>query len=226
MDSSFKAINVLSREFKTYPRMTDELIQKLRSGEYLDESEFDRLFPPFYHIQSTIHWSPIEVARQIASWLASMGTLKFIDIGCGVGKLCILLQILTRCEISGIEQRTKLVAIADEIIRANSLRNIKIHKLNMLDLCWNDYDVYYLFNPFEEHKNLGESCVLDRDIELNQKYFTLYTGEVLKQLNAAKIGKILITFHGYGGKVPAGWTLLESRRIDNGTLAMWMKVKL
>jgi hypothetical protein len=39
----------------------------------------------------------------------------------------------------------------------------------------------------------------------------------------ADTGKILITYHGYGGSIPSSWKMIESAIIKNGLLAMWQK---
>lgn len=197
-------------------------MSKLRFGEDVDEDRFDRIFAPQYHLQSSVHFSPIEVARWIALWIAPLDVRRFVDIGCGVGKLCLLMRILSNHEVCGIEQRPKLVKVANKIIRSNYFKNIHVIEKNMMDLKWIDFDIYYFFNPFQEHLFAGIGGALDRDIEFDAKTYYEYTTEVFKQLNFAKRGKFLITYHGYGGEIPSRWRKLAEKRIDNGDLIFWV----
>lgn len=222
MNDSVTASAKFLNRFKASPQISPELMSKLRFGEDIDDERFDRIFSPHYHIQSSVHWSPIEVARQIALWIAPLDVRRFVDIGCGVGKLCLLMRILSNHEVYGIEQRPKLVKVANKIIRSNHFKNIHVIEKNMMDLKWNDFDIYYLFNPFQEHLFAGFGGALDQDVEFDAKTYCEYTTEVFKQLNAAKRGKFLITYDGYGGETPPRWRKLAEKRIDNGDLIFWV----
>jgi SAM-dependent methyltransferase len=223
MSSAYEVTDLLPKKFITEPRLTQTLVKRLRSGEDVEDMDFDQIFPPYYQFQSSVHWSSIGVARQIAAWLSSLKLRSIVDIGCGVGKLCFLLRILTEYEITGIEQRPKLVGIANKIIELNGFKHVSIVQKNMLDLDWDLFDIYYLYNPFQEHLVHEGFCSVENDIEFDPKNFAHYTSEVFRQLTWAKPGKVLITFHGYGAAVPRGWRMVESLHIENGDLTMWMK---
>lgn len=210
-------------KFKVDPILSNCLIDRIRLKQRVDDTEFDQIFAGPYQVQSSIHWSTIAVAYQIAEWIGPLNKKSFIDIGCGVGKLCVLLGILTQYEIYGIEQRLKLVLAANKVIEKNNFKNISVLQMNMLELDWQSYDIYYLYNPFHEHLMNGGFSVLEHDLDFDQKFYTQYTTEVLKQLNKAKPNKVLITFHGYGGPVPTDWKLVSSKHVDNGELTMWIK---
>jgi SAM-dependent methyltransferase len=217
---------ILKRYPKTFtssPVLSEDLIRRLRSEETVLDREFDDIFPSYYQVVSDVHWSSIEVAKQIADWLKEMPKLRFIDIGCGVGKLCLLLRLLTHHEIFGIEQRINLVRIAKEIIKQNNLSQISVMALNMTALDWSKYDVYYLYNPFQEHQVGSGLGVIEQNIDLDEKYFVHYTSEVFRQLSWAEPGKLLITYHGFGGRVPPSWKLISSKFIENGHLELWKK---
>lgn len=216
-------VELFPQKFVAKPLLATELKERLRAGEDIEESEFDQIFPPYYQFQSAVHWSTIRVARQISAWIDPLNKKSIVDIGCGVGKLCFLLRILTNYQIFGIEQRSKLVRVANRIIEVNEFTNISIIQMNMLELDWDLHDVYYLYNPFQEHITDTGLYILEKDIELNKKHFAHYTSEVFRQLTWAKPGKVLITYHGYGGSVPRNWKMVASRHIDDGDLTMWIK---
>ncbi len=212
-----------TKEFESDPILTPTIVMKILEDETVQDWEFDQIFPKYYQCQSAIHWSPISVARQISEWIRPLNKRSIIDIGCGVGKLCLLLRILTQYEIFGIEQRSNLVKIANKIIEINSLKDISIIGMNMLDLDWNLHDIYYLYNPFQEHITDDGFCIIEKNLEFNKENYARYTSEVFRQLTWAKPGKVLITFHGYGCHVPQDWRNIASRNIKGGNLAMWIK---
>lgn len=223
MDKFDEIITLFPNRFATDPKLSVELLDKLRLGGETYDCDFDKIFPPYYQLQSTMHWTPIFAASQIADWIKPLGLKSIVDIGCGVGKLCILLRVLTDYKILGIEQRPKLVRVANKIIEVNELKNVSIVQMNMLDLDWAAHDIYYLYNPFQEHLDNGAFGIIENDLEFDHKNFVHYTSEVFKQLCNSKRGKILITFHGYGGSVPSDWSMVASRHLENGDLTMWIK---
>ncbi len=223
MEKSEGLSDLFPKDFTMKPIIPQEIIERLQYGSFVDDIELDQIYPPFYQFQSAIHWTPISVAQQIAVWIKPLSLKTFIDIGCGVGKLCILLRIITDYQLFGIEQRQSLVTIANKLIKVNKLTEISIQQMNMLDLNWDPYDIYYLYNPFQEHLATQDMFIIEKDIELKQKSYDVYLSEVLRQLHCAKAGKILITFHGYGGSIPREWRMIASKHIENGVLTMWIK---
>lgn len=212
-----------AKKFHSEPIILKETIDKIRSRAFLREEEFDSVFPDFYKAQSSVHWSPIKVAQRISDWINPLTKSSFVDIGCGVGKLCLLLRILTDYKIYGIEQRPQMVDIANRIIESNQFDNISISEKNMLQLNWNLYDIYFLYNPFQEHIANFRKGIIDHDLNFDAKFYTQYTCAVHRELMFADTGKILITYHGYGGSIPSSWKMMESAIIKNGLLAMWQK---
>lgn len=169
MNKFNEAIELFPKKFTTKPILTPDLIERLLLGKDIEDAEFDQIFPPFYQFQSPIHWSSISVARQISSWIKPLNRKSIVDIGCGVGKLCLLLRILTDYKIFGIEQRAKLVGVASKIVEANDFKNISIVQMNMLELNWNLHDIYYLYNPFQEHITDEGLCIIENDLEFDKK---------------------------------------------------------
>lgn len=212
--------------FEKPPLITELSKILINSNLEMDDSVFDSLLPEFYQYASQIHWTPIEAINQIAAFIAGCDeNTKFLDIGSGCGKLCILLSLLTKIKIYGIEQRRTLYKCSQEIKLINKLENVHFINGNMLDIDWSDFDIYYLYNPFQEHiSNFGDMRI-DHTIEFDKKHYVMYTTEVFRQLCWAKPGKKLITFHGYGGSIPSSWKLIQSRIIGYGDLSMWEKIR-
>lgn len=213
---------ILSKEFNKNPviKNFDKILSK--QLEFKDE-HFDKILPPYYLFCSTIHWTSFEVAIIIAEWLQNYEKRKFIDIGCGPGKLCLYLRIYTTLNIHGIEQRKNLVNIANEIINTNNVSNIKILHMNMLDLRWDEYDIFYLFNPFYEHSHKVEFYHIDNNIKHCKEKYDLYLSVVYENLERLQKGKIIITYHGFGKIPPLSWKLINRKYVRSGFLEMWEK---
>lgn len=230
---STRDADIFSEEFEQAPRISEDFIQKLNQSfiEFgtqatqnpVEDLEFDQILPPLHRLLSPVQWTSINVAQLIAKWLSSYKDKKFLDGGSGVGKLCILLRYLTDLEIHGVEQRTNLVKISQEIVATNDLHRITFEAKNIQDVCFADYDIIYLYNPFQEHVCYSDSLIIDKSIDLDKKYFHEYTAKIYEELKTVKKDSTLITFHGYGGKVPKSWTLKYNQFIEGGFLTMWIK---
>ncbi|MGZ3695736.1 MAG: hypothetical protein ACXWQO_16675 [Bdellovibrionota bacterium] len=217
---------LLSLSFEDEPIIPAEFIERLRSGEKDGDILFDRVFPERVRFVSTIQWSPIEIAQLIFEWLKDdMPNARFVDMGSGVGKLCLLLSLLSKLQVTGIEQRLQLVNIAREIAEKNAI-NARFEHMNCVDVDWNDYDVFYFYNPFQEHIASGDFHIIDTEIELDRKFHVKYTEHVRCCLEEMAAGKRLITYHGFGGDVPASFDLIHIARVGSGRLCLWEKMAL
>lgn len=213
----------LSENFERPPLLPSDFIQNLTSDLPLDNIEFDQVLPPLYRFLSSAQWTSIKVAQTLSAWLKPHGRKKFIDLGSGVGKLCVLLRILTDLEIYGVEQRQHLVDISRKIAAANDLDRILFSTGNLIELNWTDYDIFYLYNPFQEHVAFSDTFLIDKNIDLSRAHFNHYSAKVLEELKKVKDGSILITFHGYGGSIPKSWSMKHSQFVEGGFLSMWVK---
>jgi SAM-dependent methyltransferase len=220
----------------------EERTRALTDAIFADQL-FDSLLPVRYRCVSNTQWTSAQVAEQIALLLESIkpteeagadlvatpaSPLTFIDIGSGVGKLCILLALrMSRSNLKffGIEQRKNLVKISEKIRAANNLDNVHFAHRNMMELAWEKFDIYYLYNPFQEHVVEAGGSQIDHEIDFDRSFYTHYITEVYRQLSWADKGKRLITFHGYGEMVPDSWTLRASQIIEKGSLCLWEKTK-
>jgi len=214
----------LPLHFEKDPLIPIDVIQNLRSGRVDGDRAFDRVFPERLQLISFVQWSPIEVALTIAAWLKKdMPHARFIDMGSGVGKLCLLLSLISDLRVTGVEQREYLVEIARLIAKRNSIR-AQFEHMNCLDVDWSAYDVFYFYNPFQEHVALGEFHLIDDKVDLDRKFHVEYTERVHQELSDMAQGKRLITFHGFGGRIPRTLKLIRSARVGNGKLCMWEKI--
>lgn len=197
-------------------RISSSVLENLRTGRRVYNEEFDRIFPLDLRIISSIQWSPIEVAKCIAEFLRERGSLRFMDLGSGVGKLCTLLGILSDMEVTGIEQRRNLVKVSRRIALENSLKNVKFLHGDMMEIDWEDYDVFYLYNPFQEHRYKAHYARIDNAVEYDLKMFQHFVREAKRHFRALSPGKIVITYHGFGGEMPKCMRMMQSNPLEEG----------
>ena len=206
-------------------RLPVQFLESLTSGGAAYDFEFDEILPSRFREISDIHWTPIEVARKIAFVLRDQPRARFMDVGSGAGKLCLLLALMTDLNIYGIEQREELVKVSRKICDANAPGRINIIHGNMISLDWDQYDIFYFYNPFQEHMSGREDVdLIDYKINFNKKVYFKYVEIVFQQLELLRPKQKVITFHGYGGGQPPSLRLLESFKIGHGTLNIWEKV--
>lgn len=96
--------------------------------------------------------------------------IKFIDLGCGKGAALVMAKLFGIQDVSGLELIEELYNQAVENVNILGL-DCKILLGNVLDFDFDDYNFFYLYNPFrgkvfdETIKNIEESfCRVPRDI--------------------------------------------------------------
>lgn len=195
---------------------------RLRVAEMTD-SDFDALYAARWRKVSLRYWTPIDVAVLAASWLTEAGAKRVLDVGAGVGKLCVVGASVTDATFVGIEQRYSLVAAARSVAQTAGVedRTLFLHAEASLPLM-RGYSAIYLFNPFGE--NLYSSTYrLDGDVELGQKRYCRDVWLVEEVLRLMPIGGRVVTYHGFGGRIPDGMVVERERGIGSDTLRLWVK---
>jgi SAM-dependent methyltransferase len=190
-----------------------------------DDDAFDACLPPGLARKARLHFTPVEVARQAAVMLAPRPGMVVLDVGAGVGKLCLVAALeVPDARFVGVELRPHLVAVANRLAAACALGNVTFVAGDALGLDWSAYDAFYFFNPFAEQ-------LFDRGLNLDDKlvvdpiHYALYVDAVRTRLAAARRGSRLVTYHGYGGEPPAGYDLVREVGIGSDVLALWVKAR-
>ena len=190
-----------------------------------DDSAFDRLLPPWVRTKSSIHFTPVTVARYAARMLAPNGGTKILDVGAGPGKFCIVAasEVPTGTFV-GIEVRPHLSRFAKRMAQRLSIPNVQFLRGDAVDLDWSHFDAFYFYNPFGEQ--IHESAfILDRTIDLDPSKFAHYVRVVRERLHAARVGTRVVTYHGFGASPPHGYQLFDSHEIGSDRLELWVKTR-
>mgnify|MGYP001545167400 CR=1 FL=1 len=164
-------------------------------------------------------FTPIHVATRAAKWLTEDGKKRVLDIGAGVGKFCITGASRTDSYFYGIEYRPSLVEIANEIINRFGLTNVSVQAGDMMELDFQSFDAFYLFNPFCE--NLFVNKRLNDEVELFDRFYIHYFTNTRLRLAQTKPGTRLVTYHGNDFEVPESFKKLKEAECS--ALKLWIQ---
>lgn len=198
------------------------LRQRLRDGR-LTDAELDGIYATPWQAISSRHWTPIEVARRAALWLTEGGARLVLDVGSGVGKVCIVGAGTTEATFVGIEHRATLVraALAASRVLGVEERTLFVHAEASLPLM-RGYGAIYLFNPFGE--NLYSSAgQIDGRVPLGKERYRRDVALVEQVLAAMAPGGRVVTYHGFGGHIPDNFSLVRDIPIGSDALKLWVK---
>jgi len=201
-----------------------ELADALRRGAASD-ADFDRFLPDPIRAVSRTYWTPLRVARRAAEWLDAQGVRCVLDIGSGSGKFCVAAALASRAQYVGFEQRPRLVAAARRLAKIFDVED----RVTFVDGTFGvtptpGADAFYLFNPFGENLFSEESC-LDLDVELGIERFRRDIAAVEQLLAHAPVGTCLVTYNGFGGRVPETYQAIHVERDLPSVLCLWRKVR-
>jgi SAM-dependent methyltransferase len=186
----------------------------------LEDNRFDLVYPPEIQARSSVHWTPVIVARQAAAFLVREPGTRVLDIGCGPGKFCIVGGLTTGGKFTGVEQRKHLCDQARSVIGQANILNAEIIHGNAMEIEFSNFDAFYLYNPFEE--NLEPALKIDTTVNLSDDLYGKYTEHVARQLALAPLGTRVATYCGICEEVPLGYECLHSS-LDG--LKFWEKTK-
>lgn len=144
-----------------------------------------------------------------------------LDVGAGVGKLCVLASLAGEGQYVGIEQREDLVDQARTL--ASSLRSTaEFLAGDALSIEWSGFDALYFYNPFDEVR-FPASSRIDGSLRTGPEEFQRLVAETQARLEALQPGTRVVTFHGIGGPMPACYSLIHAERIADGELELWTR---
>ena len=196
-------------------------VRALRRGDVVEDREFNEIYPREIRRKAERHWTPVSVARRAAELLAIRGT-RILDVGAGVGKFCMIAGLTTKCEIVGVEQRPHLLSIAKDCAERLRIPRTEFICANAFSLDWSDFDAFYLFNPFVEHV-IGVEHVIDENLIRDPLLYRSYIEQTQSQLLCAREGTSVVTYHGFGGRLPSCYRCFHQETVGTDELELWVK---
>jgi hypothetical protein len=185
----------------------------------LSDAELDQVFPDELRERSELHWTPVAVAIRAAELLAPSPELRVLDVGAGVGKVCLVGAILTGAMWWGVEQDGVLVAAANRAAWALDIdRRTRFVHGDGSRLAWDEFDAFYFYNPFT-------TLMLAPHASPFLRYATIQgtLRRIEQRLATARVGARVVTYHGFGGKLPAGYRLISREPAGGDALELWIR---
>lgn len=197
--------------------------ESLRAGKRVRDAAFDAVYPDDVRRVSARFWTPVEVARTAARWLAGQGVRSVLDVGSGAGKFCIVASHTMGQKVTGLEQRSTLIEAAQAASRAyGATTEFKLGTMETLDP--SPYDGFYLFNPFGENLYPVDEQ-FDTGPELSSLRYSHDLAIFERWLDYAPLGTCIVTYHGFGGRMPNTYNLLRSLLKGTDLLRLWRKAR-
>ncbi|UPK71196.1 class I SAM-dependent methyltransferase [Chitinophaga filiformis] len=191
-----------------------------RSSWYVSDAAFDWLYPQRIQKLSMQHWTPMEVAKRSAGFLATGDGKRILDIGSGVGKFCLIGGYhFPEATFYGIEQRKELYHYARAAKELTEAKNVEFIHGNFTQIDFEDFDHFYFYNAFFE--NLVEDGQIDQQIEYSSSLYNYYARYMYKGLDSKPSGTRLVTFHSLEDEIPPSYQLVDAT-VDF-LLKMWVK---
>lgn len=195
------------------------VLAALRDRAAIDDAVFDGLYPDAVRRLSIIHWTPVSVALRAAALLAPIPGMRVLDVGAGAGKLCCLGAVVHAGTWHGIERDPSLVAAAAEVARRLGVDHCTSFAAgDALAADWRGFDSLYLYNPFESQRFGGGFALAAGGVG-----FAEQVAATEARLGELAPGTRVVTFHGFGGEMPADFALAAIEEVDGGDLALWIK---
>lgn len=199
------------------------LTAALRSWAPPPDVLFDRCLPEALRAVSAQYWTPLAVAVRVARWVSEFELRTVLDIGSGVGKLCVASAVASTAEYIGLEQRPRLVSAARDLARIFQVEDrVRFIEGSLGEVETPVADAYYLYNPFGENLYNLEGC-LDAEVELSRARFERDCATVEALLQAAPVGTCVITYNGFGGHTPATYREVRIDRTSTAILRLLRK---
>ncbi len=200
--------------------VAESVRSSLRWRVPISDEEFDALYPEHVRLLSNVHWTPVAVALRAAALLVPEPGLRVLDVGSGAGKVCCIGALSSRSTWHGIERDPRLVSTARRMAKHLEVQDTTTFTIgDMGTVNWAEFDSIYFFNPFER------LLFAPAPIEPRLRW-TLFGNEVSRaeeRLATLAPGTRVVTYHGFGGEMPANYTLSGMERIGSDQLALWIK---
>lgn len=201
-------------------QIASSISSALRNHLVIGDPVFDKLFPSSLRFRSRVHWTSVEIAMSACMLLAPGPNRRVLDVGSGVGKLCLVGSLITRSSWTGIEKDTTLVHAARNAAAKLGASNSSFVHGDATAFDWSGFDAIYLFNPFAEI--LGDTRL---DPMARRDRYSEMIARARDRLSRTNPGTRVVTYHGLGGEMPQGFALRHRQPAGGDELCLWTRVR-
>jgi predicted RNA methylase len=183
------------------------------------DAEFDQVFPDELRDRSHMHWTPVAVAMRAAELLAPTPRARVLDVGAGVGKVCLVGALVTGAMWWGVEHDAVQVAAANHAAWALDLgRRTRFVVGDGSRMSWDELDGLYFYNPFG-------SALLAPHASPFVRYATVQNTlrRIEQRLAQTRVGMRVVTYYGFGGRWPEGFTQISTEPMGGDALELWVR---
>ncbi|MFL5318370.1 MAG: methyltransferase domain-containing protein [Myxococcaceae bacterium] len=157
-----------------------------------------------------MHWTPLEVAARVAKLLSPRAGERVLDVGSGVGKLCIVGALLTEGTWVGVDRNEDCSLAARRIAESVGATRAEFIQADAFSFDWRGFSALYFFNPFGEVDHVGDRA--------QHEDFAAKTHERLARMPA---GTRVVVYFDAGTELPSNYEQEHSEEICGHTLGMW-----
>jgi SAM-dependent methyltransferase len=206
-------------------RAAQHVADSLRTHERPADSAFDRFLPGDLREVSLQYWTPLRVVKRAAEWLNDVNARQVVDVGSGAGKFCIAAALLSTAKFTGVEQSASLVTTARGLARTFGVNGRVTFVHSAFGAVMPPVaDAYYFYNPFGSYWFQSSR---DDEAELACSTTRRLDEVVVAErfIGSVPQGTYVLTYHGFGGRMPDCY---ELRRVDAtlaGGLRLWQKAR-
>ena len=203
--------------------MPGKIVLALKTEERVSDRAFDQVYPADVRFLSRHRWTPVRVAVRAAQLLADAEARTILDVGSGPASSA-------SSGLSPPGRRSWASSAAATWSTwpappppAVACAGPAVKEANIVDFDFSGFDGLYLFNPFFEQ--LGDRSVvpIDSQTRRSRPLYRRYVETIQHKLAAARPGTAVVTYYGFGGDLPEGYTLLHEERAASDWLLLWRK---
>ena len=204
-------------------RAAQDLAEAMRAGSCPNDRSFDRFLPEPLRLVSPQYWSPLAVAKRAGEWFDDLGIRTMVDIGSGAGKFCVAGALFGTSRFIGLERHSLLVRSAGALADLFDLNDRVSFIAGTFGAVPTPVgDAYYFFNPFGEYW-LGADYPREGDADLAATRYADDIAVAEDLLRSVPVGTWILTYNGFGGRMPASYELVRVDWKLCGVLRLWRK---
>jgi SAM-dependent methyltransferase len=189
----------------------------------LDDGLFDQQLTRYVRERSRQYWTPVAVAARVAAAFSAQGAKTILDVGCGPGKFCVVAGCLQPdLELHGIDLRPRLIRLGSRLARHFGALNVRLSTGDATLVSWEKYDGFYFFNPFAEN-TFEHDDRFDNEVTLSTVRFGAELLRAKGLLARARVGTVVVTYHGLGGAIPSSYELVGDEQAGSDRVRTWVQ---